>query len=280
MRPSTDGAARKTKGAARDAKDHPALETAVRIGLVAYGVVHLLIGWLALKLALGDSEGSADKQGALQQVAETPLGAGLLWVLVAGFIALIVWQLIELLLGSAGEDGAKEWLSRAGHGLKIVIFASLAFTSAQVAGGSSGGSGGSSTEETWTAELMQWSLGPILVGIGGAITVGYGIKMMHKGWREKFREQLAAGASGGQSGSAIITLGKAGYIAKGIAVAILGGLFVVAAVEHDPQEAGGLDDALTSLASSTLGSVLLGVIAVGLGCYGLYCVARARYLSL
>lgn len=280
MSSAADSASRKTKGAAQDAKDNPALELAVRLGLIAYGVVHLLIGWLALKLAVGDSEGSTDKQGALQQVAETPLGDGLLWVLVAGFIALIVWQLIELVLGKAGEDGAKEWLSRGGHALKIVIFGSLAFTAAQTAGSSSGGSGGGSTEESWTAELMQWSLGPIIVGIGGALTIGYGVKMIHKGYTEKFREQLSAGATGGQSGSAIVTLGQAGYIAKGIAVAILGGLFVVAAVEHDPQEAGGLDDALSSLASSTLGSILLGVIAVGLACYGLYCFARARYLKI
>ncbi len=36
------------------------MDHAVRVGLISYGVVHLLIGWIALQLALGDHEESAD----------------------------------------------------------------------------------------------------------------------------------------------------------------------------------------------------------------------------
>ena len=33
--------------------DSKALEVLARVGLVAYGVVHLLLGWLALQIAWG-----------------------------------------------------------------------------------------------------------------------------------------------------------------------------------------------------------------------------------
>lgn len=264
------------KAAAREAKGHPALEQAVRLGLVAYGVVHLLIGWLALRLATGSGGEPADQNGALQELAGTPFGRGLLWVLVAGFVALVIWQVIEVVLGSGSRDGLGRTKDRAAHALKIAIFGALAITAAQVAAG--GGSGGGDREESWTAQVMQWSIGPALVGIGGLVIAGYGVMHAYRGWKEKFREQLRADATTGTTGEAIVKIGKVGYIAKGIALTIVGGLFITAAIEHDPQEAGGLDDALSTLAGSTLGAILLAFIAAGLACYGAYCFARARYV--
>ena len=69
-------------------------------------------------------------------------------------------------------------------------------------------------------------------------------------------------------------LGAPGFIAKDVAVTIVGGLFVVAAVRHDPGETGGLDGALQSLTTVPGGVVALVAIAVGLIVYGVYCVAR------
>jgi hypothetical protein len=40
-------------GKAEQAGDSASLEVLARVGLVAYGVVYLLIGWLALQLAWG-----------------------------------------------------------------------------------------------------------------------------------------------------------------------------------------------------------------------------------
>ena len=55
------------------------LDHAVRIGLIAYGIVHLLVAWLALQLAFGDKEGQASNGGALSYLAEQPLGGFLVW---------------------------------------------------------------------------------------------------------------------------------------------------------------------------------------------------------
>ena len=61
---------------------------------------------------------------------------------------------------------------------------------------------------------------------------------------------------------------------------VLGILVVIAAVTHDPQQAGGLDEALKTLTELPFGVVLLGVVAVGLIAYGVFCFARARWPKL
>ncbi|MDO9355264.1 MAG: DUF1206 domain-containing protein [Solirubrobacteraceae bacterium] len=275
----SSGASNKAERAAHEANDSEALHQGARVGLIALGVVHLLVGWLALQLALGSSEGSADSGGAMQQLAETSVGKPLLWLLVLGFVALVLWKLAEAAVGHKDEDDEKK---RAGKRVfsagKAVIFGILAFSAAKAASGSSGG-GGNSKQESLTGKLMEAPLGQGLVGLVGLALIGYGAFYVYRGWKEKFREQLEAGAGGGHVGSAIITVGKVGHIAKGFAIAVLGVLVVVAAVQHDPEKSGGLDDALKELLSQPSGHVLVGIIGVGIACYGLYCFGRAKYLK-
>ena len=83
------------------------MDHAVRVGLVSYGVVHLILAWLALRLAFGDSGGSASNQGALHQLAQSTLGRVSLYVVAAGFLALVVWQALEAAFGHRDEDGAQ-----------------------------------------------------------------------------------------------------------------------------------------------------------------------------
>lgn len=72
-------------------------------------------------------------------------------------------------------------------------------------------------------------------------------------------------------------LGQVGYISKGVAMAVVGGLFGWAALTYDPSKAGGLDDALRTINSAPLGSVLLTVVALGLACFGVFCFFWARH---
>src|SRR4051794_8528283 len=97
-----------TVSSARRAGDSEGLEHLARVGLVAYGVVHLLIAWLALQLAWGGGGGEADQSGAMSTLAEKPFGKPLLWVLAIGLLALAVWQLAELLRQVPGLRGSGE----------------------------------------------------------------------------------------------------------------------------------------------------------------------------
>jgi hypothetical protein len=72
----------------------------------------------------------------------------------------------------------------------------------------------------------------------------------------------------------------AGYVAKGVALVVVGGLFVFAALQSDPEEATGLDGALKVVAEQSYGTVLLLLVALGLAAYGVYSFARARFARM
>src|SRR3954454_8552016 len=102
----------RTVSSAGRAGNSDALENLARVGLIAYGVVHLLIAWLALQLAWGGGGGSADQSGAMATVADSPVGKPLLWLIAVGMIALAVWQLAEVLrwrkgLSASGDQKKK-----------------------------------------------------------------------------------------------------------------------------------------------------------------------------
>ncbi len=257
------------------AKNSEWLDVAIRIGLVAYGIVHLTIAWLAAQLALGDRSGGASQQGALHHLAGEPFGKILVWAIALGMFSLVIWQLLEAALGHRGEEGGKRIRKRATSALKAVIYGYIGVLAVKtVTGGSSGGGAKSST-----AKAMTVPGGAFVVGLIGVAVIGYGAGLAWRGWKEKFAEHLDSGGKTGEVGKAYLLLGKVGYIAKGVAMAVVGGLFCYAALTHDPNKAGGLDAALHEVLQQTLGVLLLLAIAVGLACYGLFCFARARHLN-
>src|SRR3954453_13098108 len=75
------------------------LDRAIRLGLVAYGVVHLLVGWLVLQLAFGDRSENASNKGAMQELARQPFGEVLVWAVALGMFLLVVWRLLEVFGG-------------------------------------------------------------------------------------------------------------------------------------------------------------------------------------
>src|SRR3954453_12590830 len=95
-----------TSAAVDRAGNSDGLENLARVGLIAYGVVHLLIAWLALQLAWAGGGQSADQSGSLARLAEQPCGKPLLWVLALGLVALALWQLAEVLRQRAGLKGS------------------------------------------------------------------------------------------------------------------------------------------------------------------------------
>lgn len=252
------------------------VDHAVRFGLIAYGVVYGLVGWLALQLALGDRSGAVNSQGALHELAQQPLGLVLLWLVALGLVLLVLWRLLELVAGHRNEDGIDLWRKRAIDVGKMCVYGALAVSAFSVALGS-----GSSEKksDTFTAKLMSYPFGVWLVGAVGLVIIGIGVAQIWIGLSEKHSKELASEGKSGKAGSTYLLLGKVGYTAKGIAVGLVGGLFCYAALTHDPKRSGGLDAALQQVLEQPFGRVLLGAIGVGLVCFGLFCFARARHLS-
>ncbi|WP_277207823.1 DUF1206 domain-containing protein [Isoptericola croceus] len=270
---SASGGAR---GAAHRAQHSSGLRALARAGYAASGVVHLLIGWLAVRLAFGSSSGSADESGAFRELASTTGGTLILWAVTVGLAALALWQLAVAVVGDPGADDAKAAGARVKAAGKGVLYGVLAGTAARYATGAGGGGG---EQESLTATLLQAPAGRwLVVGVGLAI-VGVGVFHVVKGWRKTFLHDLH-GSGGGTVAAAVERLGQVGYVAKGVALAVLGGLFVAAGVTHDADKAGGLDDALRTIREQPFGTALLVVTGVGIAAYGVYSFARARYARL
>jgi hypothetical protein len=272
------GTTRRAAGAAGRAGDSDALEHLARIGLIAYGVVHLVVAWLALQLAWGGGSGqSADQAGALATLAEQPLGRPLLWLLAVGLVALAAWQAAEVLrwrgrLSSSGDARKKALEKTVKAVAKAVLYAALAVLAVRTATG--GGSGG----QQQAAGVFGWPAGRWLVGLVGLVVIGVGVYLVHKGVSKRFLEEIDLGSASPQTTRVVTRLGQAGFPAKGVALGVVGGLLVYAAATFDPARAtGGLDGALRTVLSAPFGRVLLTLVAVGIAAFGAYCLVRARY---
>lgn len=261
-----------TKDAAKKVENSAWLEAAIRAGLVAYGVVHVLVAWLGLQLAFGHSSGAPSQQGAMQELAQKSYGTVLLWIVGLGLVALAVWQLFDALWGHQKHDGAKRVFKRVGSGGKVVVYLALAVSAIKQAVGEA-----SSSKSHLTKKVMDLPLGQLIVGAGGLVIIGIGCYLVSKAVRRSFEEDLQPQATSGSTGTVVVGLAKAGYTAKGVSLGVIGALFVWAAVTYDPNKAGGLDVALRTLLDQSFGPWLLAVVAVGLGCFGVYCFWWARY---
>jgi uncharacterized protein DUF1206 len=257
--------------------DHDdALDVGVRVGLVSYGIVHLLMAWLALQLVFGDREGKVSSGGAMHQLAGNPVGQVSLFVVAGGLAALCIWQGIEAAVGHRDEDGVKRTWKRIVSAGKVVLYGVVAFGALKTALGAGSSSKGT---DTWTAKLMDLPFGVILVGLVGVGILVFAGVMVYRGWKEKFLKKLRGGGYSRNGSKAYRWFGKAGYISKGAAAAVVGVFFVYAALTHDPDKSAGLDRALLEVLHQPFGPFLLAAIAIGIACYGLFCFAWAKHLD-
>lgn len=258
--------------AADAARDHPAVEWPARAGFVLYGVVYLMVAWLTSQLAIGDHPEDVSGQGALQQVAEQPVGGTILWLIGAGFAALVVWDICRLL----GRD--QPISRRLGAAGRAALFAALGFKAVQVTVGEGGRGGGRDEAEGWTARLLGLPGGTWLVAAVGLGVASFGVWSVIKGFTGRWRGEIELDGRTGFSGAALTWLSRLGYVTRGVAYSVIGGLLGWAAWTHDPDKSAGLDQALSRLRGESYGSLLLGLIAVGFACWGAFQLAKARYL--
>ena len=270
----------RSTGGALGAADGDGLENLARVGLVSYGVVHLLVAWLALQLAWGTSSESADQSGALSTVADSPVGKPLLWIIALGMIALAVWQALEVLRWRSGWSGTGDARTKAVKKsakavAKAIVYAALAVLAIRFATGSGGSS--SQQQQSTTAGVFGWPAGRWLIGLAGLVLVGVGLYHVYKGVTKHFLKEIDLAEAPPAATRLVTRLGQVGYPGKGIALGVVGGLFVWAAITFDPEKASGLDGALRTLLDAPFGQVLLTLVALGIAAFGAYLLVRARY---
>jgi len=265
-----------TESKAEQAVDSTSLEWLARGGLIAYGVVHLLVGWLALQIAWGGSSGiSADTSGALRTLADQPFGKVLLWVVAVGLVALALWQTSQAIWGYRNQDRAKRIRKQVTSGAKATVYAGLAVSAALVALGS--GSSSSQSQQQATTGVLAWPGGRVLVVAAGVVIIAVALASIIKGVKKSFTEEIDISSVSPTARKGVLGLGQAGYIAKGLALSVVGGLLTYATLTFDQQTAQGLDGALQTILAQPFGRFLLTAVALGFVAFGLFAILQSRY---
>ncbi|MFG2681917.1 DUF1206 domain-containing protein [Streptomyces sp. NPDC048392] len=268
--------ARTGRGHARRAANGSAAEGAARAGLTARGVIYLLVGTLALQIALGTGNRQADRGGALAELSDKPFGAVLLWALGAGLVGMALWRLSEAIFGATGKDGhtARKRLPAAA---RCVFYAFVAYSVLAFAAGA-GGSGSSDRQSRdVTARVMEMPAGRWLVGVAGAAIVVAGVVIAVQALRRGYHKKMKLGALRPRTRRLVDVTGVGGGTARGLVFAGVGAFTVRAAVDYAPDRAKGLDDTLRSFADTPLGPWLLALVAAGLVLFGVFSFALARW---
>jgi hypothetical protein len=244
-----------------------------RAGLVARGVVYLVIGVLALELALGQGGKATNQTGALKTIAGQSFGELLLIVLAIGLGGYSLWRLLRAAVGHGAEqqDSTGDRIAALASGIAYGV---LCITAIKILTESGAGSG---TPKEATGGVLGWTGGTVIVAIAGAIMIGVAAYQAYKGLAKKFLEDANTGEMSEGVRKGYTALGVFGHVARAVVFALIGYGLIKAAVDYNPKQAIGLDGALRELADASYGPVLLALVAVGLSGFAIYSMVDARY---
>lgn len=268
-------AVKEARSVAQQAAHSEWLERLTRIGLLGYGVTHLIVGWIALQLAFGKSTQEGDQSGAFKTLAAQPTGKWLLITVAVGLVAMALWQLLEAAVGHLEERGRSRVLERVGSAFKAGFYAYLAYKAFSVVSGA-GKSSGDQQEKT-TNTLLASTGGRWLVGLIGLAIAIVGAGLIWYGLTKRFEKHLKTGQMSASTRKTSRWLGMAGYAAKGTVYGTLGILVLIAAIRFNAERSRGLDEALRALSEQPAGTAILIATALGLAAYGAFCLFQARY---
>ena len=242
----------------------------MRTGYAARGITYFILGGLAVLAAWRGGQAQGTKE-ALASLRDDPGGLTALWVLAVGLAAYAVWRLIDAWMDL--EDygsGLKGVVARGGQVVTGLIHVGLAVTAARLAlgRGSTGDGGGSQSAASW---LLTQPYGATLMTLVGAVTIGAGIYYGWKAIAEKYKSHLRRTRRSEKLDPVV----KAGLIAHGAVVAIIGLFLIYAGQTSDPSQAGGMGMAFQAIREQAYGQILLGVTALGMIAFGVYCWIEA-----
>lgn len=260
---------------AKRARKSPWIERLGRLGLLTKGVSFLVVGVLAILVAVHAGGQATDRQGALRLIGSKSYGAVLLIVLAIGLAAYAVWRFSQAFLDrdDEGDDapGLAVRLSDAGKG---VLYAGLAWLAVSFVAGSRGES---AKEPEQTRRVLELPLGRWIVGAVGVAVIGAGLWNGYRSISRRFRKDMRTEEMDREVEWWMNAVGVVGHVARMIVFCLVGFFVVKAAYEYDPNEAIGIDGALAKLARQPHGELWLGGVAAGLIAYGVFCLFQARY---
>jgi len=250
-----------------------------RLGYAVKGIVYLIIGWLAVELAVGHGGKTTDQSGALQTISSLSYGKFLLILMLVGLIGFALWCFIQAIFDTEakGKD-AKGIIARIGYAAIGVSYIGLALGAfGLINGQGNAGKNTTTSAQDWTGLVLRQPFGQAMVVIGGLIVLAVAGYLFYKAYKAPFKSRLNLTSLGAQARKLVIEMGRFGYGAIGVVMTIVGIFLIVAALQDNAAKVKGLDSALQELSHQSFGPFLLIIVALGLIAYGLYSFVEARY---
>lgn len=244
----------------------------MRAGYAGRGLTYLVVAGFSLWAIWhgGQAQGTGS---ALAQLETTTGGSILIPLIALGLLAYAMWQLIAAFLDlDAHGSEAKGIVARTGMTISGLLHVALAFAALSLLF-SSGGSEGESRIGQWVGAVMGWPGGRWIVGLAGLAIIGAGAKYIIEGWTAGYEKYLAASSFTSRWRTAL----RIGDAAHGVAISVIGLLFLLAAWRANPSQAGGLAGAFDWLGEQAYGRALVAALCVGLLGFSLFCFVNARW---
>lgn len=249
-----------------------------RLGYAAKGVVFIIVGVLAARLAMGSGGGTTDTRGALRVIDGTTFGDVALGLMGVGLLGYALWRFI-----GAATDAEDKGSEPKGIALRIgqvgsgIAYGALGIEALRLIGGNGDAARGDGAQH-WTARVLAVPFGRFAIIAAGLGIVGYALWQIAVASREKkIRKRLALEEARPETARWVVRLGRAGTIARGIVFVLIGAFLVRAALRYDPNQAADIGDSLAAIAVQPFGRILLALIALGVVAYGVYQLATARW---
>jgi Domain of Unknown Function (DUF1206) len=269
------------KRAGQKAVFSPVIEALTRVGYGARGLIYFTMGLLALNVSLGKGSGTTDQQGAISAIGRQPLGLILLWAILLGLVSYALWGVIRAVFDPLhkGND-LKGLVTRAVFLFSAASYAILVLpTYGFIRGAGQTVQSGTQTQLS-LASIMSKPWGPWAIGIVGLAVIAAGLYQVYQGINASFDRQFKTYAMTAQEVKLATQLGRFGTATRGLIIAVIGVLLVLAAYHSNSSQAIGFDPALTALRNQPYGIWLLGIVAFGLMAFGIYSMLSAAWFRL
>jgi hypothetical protein len=267
-------------GAVKHAAANPQLELLERLGYVVRGVLYVVMGFLAFRIATTQPGGKAtDLSGSLVWLIGNPFGKLVLIVTIIGLAAYSLWGFIRAIFDPLhrGRD-TKGIAARIGFLTSAFSYAAIAFFALQILAGS-GSTSNDSTQKAVSALLTNPAGGVITILLGVA-ALAIGVGQFIEAYRATFKNDLKAGEMSKSERDIAVGLGRFGMAARGVTFLVIGFFLIQAGIHHAPDKATGFGGAFLFLLSQPYGHLLVGIIALGFVALGLHSFACARWVKL
>ncbi|MFA0961747.1 DUF1206 domain-containing protein [Roseivirga sp. BDSF3-8] len=256
------------------------VENFARFGYIAKGAVYVMIGGLTVAAAFNYGGQKAGKMTVFKFIDGVPGGSILLGILALGLLAYAVWRFVQASRDTENEGSdAKGIAKRLGYLVSGIMYGFLSYYAVRLivkTGG--GGSGGS--RETLVAKLLSQPFGQWLVGIVALFFIVKGVRQIIKAYTGSFKKKVQQSSISADKKRLFTKWGRLGYYSRGVILLIVGYMFVKAALQANPSQAGGTQEAFGYLQSTSYGPWLMALIAIGLIGYGIFTFIKARYRTM